>query len=140
MIMTYQQLVDKQQKEVNEFPLGAAYNKKQFEEMMAKWNLKPTDTDQITTIMNGVFIRKSDIPAYIELVNKLHNETQEAIKNDETGEGFVYQMFAYELDNHEYSVTYDLEETLDALGYTIEDIQNDRKLSHGLKKALKRYR
>ncbi|MBQ7788853.1 MAG: hypothetical protein IJ398_04270 [Clostridia bacterium] len=138
--MTYQQLVDKQQKEVNEFPLGAAYNKKQFEEMMAKWNLKPTDTDQITTIMNGVFIRKSDIPAYIELVNKLHNETQEAIKNDETGEGFVYQMFAYELDNHEYSVTYDLEETLDALGYTIEDIQNDRKLSHGLKKALKRYR
>jgi hypothetical protein len=138
--MTYQQLVDKQQKEVNEFPLGAAYNKKQFEEMMAKWNLKPTDTDQITTIMNGVFIRKSDIPAYIELVNKLHNETQEAIKNDETGDGFVYQMFAYELDNHEYSVTYDLEETLDALGYTIEDIQNDRKLSHGLKKALKRYR
>lgn len=138
--MTYQQLVDKQQKEVNEFPLGAAYNKKQFEEMMAKWNLKPTDTDQITTIMNGVFIRKSDIPAYIELVNKFHNETQEAIKNDETGEGFVYQMFAYELDNHEYSVTYDLEETLDALGYTIEDIQNDRKLSHGLKKALKRYR
>ena len=138
--MTYQQLVDKQQKEVNEFPLGAAYNKKQFEEMMAKWNLKPTDTDQITTIMNGVFIRKSDIPAYIELVNKLHNETQEAIKNDETGDGFVYQMFAYELDNHEYSVTYDLEETLDALGYTIEDIKNDRKLSHGLKKALKRYR
>lgn len=138
--MTYQQLVDKQQKEVNEFPLGAAYNKKQFEEMMAKWNLKPTDTDQITTIMNGVFIRKSDIPAYIELVNKLHNETQKAIKNDETGDGFVYQMFAYELDNHEYSVTYGLEETLDALGYTIEDIQNDRKLSHGLKKALKRYR
>ena len=138
--MTYQQLIDKQQKEVNEFPLGAAYNKKQFEEMMAKWNLKPNDTDQITTIMNGVFIRKSDIPAYIELVNKLHNETQEAIKNDETGDGFVYQMFAYELDNHEYSVTYDLEETLDALGYTIEDIQNDRKLSHGLKKALKRYR
>jgi hypothetical protein len=138
--MTYQQLVDKQQKEVNEFPLGAAYNKKQFEEMMAKWNLKPTDTDQITTIMNGVFIRKSDIPAYIELVNKLHNETQEAIKNDKTGDGFVYQMFAYELDNHEYSVTYDLEETLDALGYTIEDIKNDRKLSHGLKKALKRYR
>ena len=138
--MTYQQLVDKQQKEVNEFPLGAAYNKKQFEEMMAKWNLKPTDTDQITTIMNGVFIRKSDIPAYIELVNKLHNETQEAIKNDETGDGFIYQMFAYELDNHEYSVTYDLEETLDALGYTIEDIKNDRKLSHGLKKALKRYK
>ena len=138
--MTYQQLVDKQQKEVNEFPLGAAYNKKQFEEMMAKWNLKPTDTDQITTIMNGVFIRKNDIPAYIELVNKLHNETQEAIKNDKTGDGFVYQMFAYELDNHEYSVTYDLEETLDALGYTIEDIKNDRKLSHGLKKALKRYR
>ena len=54
--MTYQQLVDKQQKEVNEFPLGAAYNKKQFEEMMVKWNLKPTDTDQITTIMNGIFI------------------------------------------------------------------------------------
>lgn len=138
--MTYQQLNEKQQNEVNAFPIGAAFNKKQFEEMMTEWNLKPSDTDKICSIGNGVFIRKANIPAFEALITKFHNEMQEATDNDETGEGFVYQMFAYELANHEYCITYDLEETLDALGYTMEDIQNNTKLSNGLKKALKKYR
>lgn len=138
--MTYQELKNKQQKEVNAFPLGAAYNKKQFEEMMAKWNLKPSDTDKICSIANGVFIRKTDIPAYNALAEKIEKELQEAIDNDETGENFVYQMFACELADHEYCITYDLQETLDALGYTFDDIQNNSKLSNGLKKALQRYK
>ena len=34
----YQQLKDRQQKEFNAFPLGAAFSNAQFKEMMRKWD------------------------------------------------------------------------------------------------------
>jgi hypothetical protein len=46
-------------------------------------------------------------------------------------------MFVYELGNHEYSYTGDIDETLDALGFTIEDIKNDERLEKGLLLAMK---
>ena len=66
-------------------------------------------------------------------------ERVEAIEADVTGEGYIYQMFAHELANHEYGYTYDLEETLDAVGLTAEQIKGNKALHHGLQKALKRY-
>lgn len=47
-------------------------------------------------------------------------------------------MFLYELANHEYGYTGELEDTLDALGYTAEDINADKRLLHGLERATKR--
>ncbi len=44
-------------------------------------------------------------------------------------------MFLYELGNHEYDVTMDLDETLAALDYTMDAIQADPRLSHGLERA-----
>ena len=139
-IMTYSQLKDKQQNEVNQFPIGAAFNKKQFAEMMNKWGLQITDADKICSIGTGIYLRKTDVPAFNALAKKLHKELQDAINNEETGEEFIYQMFAYELDNHEYCITYDLEETLDALGYTLEEIKSNPKLLKGLEKALSKYK
>ena len=37
----YQILKDRQHKEFNAFPLGAAFSQTQFTEMMAKWGLEP---------------------------------------------------------------------------------------------------
>jgi hypothetical protein len=48
-------------------------------------------------------------------------------------------MFLYELANHEYCITYDLEDTLDALALTVDEINADPRLLHGLEKALKQY-
>ena len=48
-------------------------------------------------------------------------------------------MFLSELANHEYCITYDLEDTLNALGFTIEEINADKRLLHGLKKAKQDY-
>lgn len=62
---------------------------------------------------------------------------EEAIAADPDGTGFVYEMFLYEMDNHEYGYTGDLEDTLDALGMTIEEIAASEKLMAGLEKAKK---
>lgn len=60
------------------------------------------------------------------------------LQEDKTGDGFIYQMFLCELSNHEYNYTEDVEETLDALGYTWEQIMADKRLLHGLKMAQKK--
>lgn len=64
---------------------------------------------------------------------------QDAIAADKTGNGFIYDMFLYELANHEYCITYDYEETFDALGLTEKQVNADKRLIHGLQKARKDY-
>ena len=66
-----------------------------------------------------------------------HNrELAAAIEEDETGEGFVYEMFLYELKNHEYGYTRDTKDTLEALGYTAEEVTGNPKLKRSLEKAI----
>ena len=128
----YAILSDRQQAEVNAFPLMFAFSQKQFDEGMARWGLKPTDTDKILSIGGGGYVRKSDRDALHAMFNRHREEMQAAIDADPTGEGFILDMFRYELDNHEYSYTHDLEPALDALGLTWEEVQQDPRLKHGL--------
>ena len=137
--MTYEQLKRKQEQEMNAFPLGAAFSNKQFEEMMAKWGLTVNDTDKIYSIGAGCYIRKSDHQHFHDMLNRFEQERKDAIAADTTGNGYIYQMFLYELANHEYCITYDLEETFDALGLTADEVNADKRLLHGLNKAVKTY-
>ena len=119
---SYRELRDRQQKEFNELPLGFAFSDKQFDEMMGKWGLDPEkDLDKIYRIPGGGFIQKKD-----------HKHFHEA---DEDGTGFLYQMFLYELDNHEYGYTGDLEDTLDCLGLTWEELKASPVMLKALNKA-----
>lgn len=136
---TYKQLKDKQYIELNAFPLGAAFSNKQFAEMMQKWGLTVDDTDKIISIGAGCFIRKSDKEAFFNMFNRHEKEKQDAIAADKTGDGFIYDMFYEELANHEYCITYEYDETFDALGLTEEQIKADKRLLHGLLKAKKAY-
>lgn len=136
----YEKLKDKQQKEFDAFPMRFAFDDKQFEEGMKELGLSVKDTDKIVSIGYGGFIRKSDIKAFNEM-NKRHRvEEKEAMDKDLTGEGYIKDMFDFELANHEYGYTYELDDTLDALGLTIEEINNDERLKHGLKLALDEYK
>lgn len=128
----YNVLRTRQQKEIDAFPFMFAFSQKQFDEGMIRLGLKPTDTDKIYSIGGGGYIRKTDSAAMHEMLDRHAAEMQAAIDADETGEGFVKDMFLYELDNHEFSYTYDMEPALDALGLTMEQVANDRKLSNGL--------
>lgn len=134
----YVELRHRQQEEFNALPLGFAFSNKQFDEMMRNLGLDPEkDVDKIYSIGAGGFVQKKDAELLHETHKRLDEEMAAAIAADETGEGFIYEMFLYELDNHEYGYTGELEETLDALGYTVEDINADKRLLRGLNRAAK---
>lgn len=136
----YMELREKHQAEVDAFPMFFAFSEKQFEEGMKSLGLDPNDTDKIYKLGNtGGFYRKSDAPAFREMFERHDKEMKDAIAADSTGEGFIFDMFNYELANHEYGYTHDPEPTLDCLGLTMEDINADPRLLRGWKKAI-RYR
>ena len=130
----YEEYRERTQKRYNEFPQGFAFSNKQLEEQMRK--LGVTDKSELISISYGGFIRKTDKQAYLEMIREINEEKNKLIADDSDGTGFIYDMFYSELNNHEYSYTYDIEDTLDALGYTEEDIQNDKRLANGLSKAI----
>lgn len=132
----YRELMDKFQKEVNELPLGFAFSNEQFEQMMNKWGLTSEDTDKIYRIGGGGFMRKSDADLVTGTFSRHKEELAAAIAADPDGTGFIYDTFSYELRNHEYAYTGDAEDTLDALGYTWDDVQNDDRLKHGFQLAV----
>lgn len=130
---------EKHQKEFNGFPFFFAFSNKQFEEGMAKFGLSPNDTDQIYKFSStGGFYRRTDAQRLREMLERHEKEMQDAIDGDKIGEGFILEMFSYELANHEYIVTHDVRDTLNALGLSWEDIEKNCRLLHGLKLAKKR--
>lgn len=135
----YQELQDKQQAEFNTFPRFFAFDQKQFDEGMKKLGLKPKDTKMIYHGVGGMYYRKSDSPKLKEMMDRFDKERAEAIKADATGEGFVLDMFKTELANHEYGYTYELDETLAAVGLTISAVKANQNLLNGLRKALEKY-
>ena len=124
---SYRELRERQQKEFNELPLGFAFSMEQFRGMMERWGLDPEkDQDKLYRIPGGGFNEVADRHAA---------ELEAAKKSDTDGTGFLYQMFLYELDNHEYGYTGDLEDTLDCLGLTWEELKASPAMLKALDKA-----
>lgn len=138
---SYRAMKERQQQEVNNFPLGFAFGNQQFEEMMEKWGLdakKNSDLAQVAALFAGAYIQKKDIPAYKAMCQRHRKELEMAIAADKTGEGFIYEMFLYELDNHEFGYTEDTREALDGLGFTAEEVAGNPRLKRGIEKASKK--
>lgn len=133
----YMELKNKIQKEVDEFPIGFAFSNEQFEKMKEELGVK--EDSELLSIGAGGFIRKTDREAFSELFNNKAKRIDEAIAEDKTGEGFIKDMFLYELANHEYCITYDLEDTLYALDLTYDEVMNDERLLRGLTLAKNEY-
>lgn len=132
---------NRQQKEVNALPIRFAFNQEQFREIMKEWGLRPKmDLDKIARIPYGGFIQKKDAPLMHETFARHHRELQAAMDADPTGEGFIKDMFLYELENHEYSYTGTAEDALDSLGLSFEDVAADPRLARGLDLAEKEIR
>lgn len=135
----YQELKDRQQKEFNSFPIGFAFNNQQFKDQMERLGLTESDTDKIVSIGGGGFIKKDDVKEFNNLMEKFDKEMKTEIDKDKDGMGFIKDMFLYELGNHEYIITGDLFDTLDALNLKIEDVIKSSKLKNGLELAKKEY-
>jgi len=131
----YRELRDKQENDVNSFPMMFAFSTQQFNEGMLKLGLTAQDTDKIYSIGGGGYILKTDSLLLSNMMNNHSIEMQNNIDNDLTGDGFIFDMFLYELCNHEYSYTGDISDTLNCLDLTINDINNSKTLLHGFKRA-----
>lgn len=134
---SYTELMKRHQEEVNAFPMFFAFSDEQFVKGMRKLGLQPSETDKVYRTWTGGFYRKSDAPARREMLDRHEREHQNAIAADKTGNGYIFEMFYYELANYEYGYTGDPSDAIDALGLTYEQIAADPKLLHGFKKACK---
>lgn len=125
-----------QQEEFNALPLGFAFSIRQFNEMMKGWGLDPDkDRDKIYRLPGGGYVQKKDADLLHQVRERHDAEMAAAIVADKTGDDFIYQMFLAELADHEYGYTGDADDTLDALGYTMEQVRADKRLFRGFEKA-----
>lgn len=132
----YAELKQRQQQEFAAFPMQYAFSNQQFAEGMAALGLKPADTDKIYKVPGGGFYRREDGSRLKTMMDRFDQELHEAVAGDKTGDGFIYEMFLYELNVHEYGYTMDTEDTLDALGYTVEEVLGNPRLKRGIEKAV----
>ena len=140
MIFTsYKELRESQQKRFDAFPQFYAYNCNQFKRGMEKLGLKEDDTDKIVSNFGGGYILKADVNKYHIMICDFDKELWDSIKADIDGNGFINDMFTYELANHEYDITLEVDETLDALGLTEKDFQEYPLLKKVLKQCTRKY-
>ena len=129
----YVELKERQQQEVNSFPMFFAFSIEQYEQGMEKLNV--TSQDELISIGHAGFIRRTDKEEFLNMMKRHDEEFKTAIKEDKDGTGFIYEMFNYELANHEYSYTYDYTTAIEALNLTMKQIKENENLWNGFRKA-----
>ena len=129
----YIELKEQHQKEINEFPMMFAFSNEQFEEGMKKLGVR--SSAELVSIGYGGFVRKTDAETYLKMLIRIGEEEKEAMQDPE----YCYEMFRYELSNHEYCITYDLTDTLEALNLTVEEVSANPMLRDALKRAERDY-
>ena len=96
----YLKLKEKQEKELNDFPIAYAFDGKQLEEALEK--LGATKDECVTLMGMGDVMKKVDVPRFKEMNKRHKEELLEAMKDDV----FAEQAFLYEMDNHEYAINW----------------------------------
>jgi len=115
----YTELKARHAKELNDFEgIFFAFNNEQFKEGMEKIGLTIEDKKQIFSLGAGGYIRK-DKSTEFHAMFKRQAEEKKTRKQEEK---FLFESLVYELCNHEYCITLDPSDALDALGYNKEDI------------------
>jgi len=127
---TYQQLKKRQHDEFGAFQgVFFSFNNEQFREGLEKIGLRPEDNpkDHIYSLGAGGYILKSASPAFHAMRKRHDQELKELKKNEKE----LLAALVYQLNNHEYCITLDPTDALEALDLKREEV--DPKL---LKKAI----
>ena len=138
--MDYKEMMRKHQDEYDRFANGKifyifAFNKDDFKKQLAENGV--TTEEEISHIFGGAYIKKIYKQDLIDMFYRQKEEKRNAINADKDGTGFIKSMFLYELANHEFAYTYDVEDTLNSLHLTPDDINNNPALRNGLDLAVK---
>ena len=125
---TYQELKKENADELNKFEgLFFAFDNAQFKEGMEKIGITEKDTSLICSIGLGGYILKTQSQALSDMFKRHRQALKELKKNEKE----LIVAIAYELNNHEYGYTGEVEPALEALGLSKDDIN-----SNVLKKAI----
>lgn len=132
----YEEMKARHQKMVDSLPLKFAFSDEQFKKAMEELGLTENDTDKVVSIGAGGFCLKETAEKLADYYLHFEKEEEEAFKNDE----FLQGAFEYELANHEYIITYDLYDTLRALGISMKEYQNNERYKKIMAKAIENYK
>ena len=98
----YKEMIDRHQKEIDDFPIGFVYSDSQLQEALKKVGAKSLD-ECVTVHRCGGILNKKDIPTFNAILKRHKEELHEAMKNPE----FARAAFRYEMDNHEYAINWE---------------------------------
>ena len=133
----YEEFKERQQKETNSLPVYFAFGKAQLQDRADDLGFESID-DMINNVIGigaGGFCKKEDYQKIMNTFKKHNEELKENLKNDE----FLKSAFRYEMSNHEYIVTYDISDTLMALGISTEEYQKSERMKKLFKEAKEDY-
>lgn len=135
--MTYTELKAKQSKEINDFPLGAAFTQQSFEKMMKKWGLTTSKEDckKILSLGCGCYIRKADEADFDRLTEKHQQERVEFLATDEG----LKDALQYEFGNQECGYTWIFEDGIKALGFNVEKFLSNKHNAKVFEEAKQEY-
>jgi hypothetical protein len=117
---TYTELKQKQSKEINDFQgIFFAFSNEQFKEGMISLGLQTEDTSKIYSIGAGGYILKEKSKDFHAMLERFESEKKELKKQEKT----LVEALVYELKNHEFCITLDPNDALNALGWDKDSIE-----------------
>ena len=119
--MKYLEMKKKHEEEFYNFPHFFAFNEDQFEKGKAKLGVTDNKEIVIGKDFGNVIMRKVDAPRFGQMLLRHLAETKELFEDDQE----LVAALRYELDNHEYSYTGDLSDTIAVFDGTV-DISTER--------------
>lgn len=113
MKKTYEQRKNEFEELTNSTEILRAFSDKQYEEIKPKLEKRKEDWQTLVEFMWWITTKKI-AENYNKKAKKKIKEFEKLKRLDNQ---FLLNAFEYELANHEYCITYDIEDTLDALGF-----------------------
>jgi len=110
----------KVEKILNEFPCFFAFSETDFNEGLTKLKVKK---DDVLSVGFGQFIRKADKEKYKQMWLDIHKLDKEFFSDGVN----LFNAFYYELGNHEFAYSHDIEPTLYSLNLSYDELTDEQK-------------
>ena len=135
----YAEMIERHKAERNAFKSIVAIGEEALNEGLERQGWSKDDVRLVHDCgLLGFYVYKDDYNTFTEMLARHKAEYDQNIADDVTGEGFIFEMFNYELYNHEYFVTDNPRPALDSLDINDEDLEENPALMNGLLLAQKR--
>jgi len=129
----YEELIKNKEQEQNKYPFIFS-DLDEMEKELAKRNINKEDIKYYFS-ENHFYIIQRHVDKFNEIAEKYEKEIEKRIEQDLTGEGFIKDMFKTQLKNYEYGYTLEVDDAIERLGFTLEEIDGNARLKNGLELA-----